>query len=84
MGSGLSGISVERRSLCCMDASPVNHGLWLRQEIEAEHLGERKNSGIQRWEIHQGRCEETDTWYLSTGGQPHGRMQVKINGLSKL
>jgi hypothetical protein len=40
------------------------------------HLEGRKNSGQA-----QERCEEMDRWYLNTGDQPHGRMQVKINGL---
>ena len=26
----------------------------------------------------QKRCEKTDTWYLSIGNQPYGRMKVKI------
>lgn len=31
--------------LCCTDASPINYGLWLRQEIEVGHPGESKCLG---------------------------------------
>jgi hypothetical protein len=56
--------------------------LWLRQEIEGETSG-RQNEFWDRTRICSGRCEETDAWYLSTGKQLHGRIYVKIIGLSE-
>jgi hypothetical protein len=38
---------------------------------------DRARHGSFTW----GRCEETATWYLSTGNQPCGRMQIKIKVL---
>ena len=36
----------------------------------------RKNSGIEPGAgFPQGRCDETDTWYPSTGNQPHDRLE---------
>jgi hypothetical protein len=60
------------------------YGLWLRQEIGGTSGREKAFWDRARWEIYQGGCEEMDTWYLSTGNQPAGRMQVKINGLSSV
>jgi hypothetical protein len=61
-----------------MNVAPINKksdSLWLRQEIEGGHLGDRENSGIEpERKIHPGRLEEMGTWYLSTGNQPHGKM----------
>jgi hypothetical protein len=58
------------------DVVPVNNksdGLWLRQDIGSVTSGRREFWDSARWEIHLERCEETDTWYLSTGNQPGGR-----------
>lgn len=37
----------------------------------------RKNSGIDSGGRFGRRCNETDTWYPSTGNQPSGRMCSK-------
>jgi hypothetical protein len=38
------------------------------------YLGGRKNSVIEPRGRSSRKCEELDTWYLSTGNQPHDRM----------
>lgn len=32
------------------------------------------------WDISLGRCDKMDSWYLSIGNQPCGRMTIRING----
>lgn len=62
----------------CMDVTPVNlkaYVLWLRQEMEGGMSGRRKCSGIEPGAGGpRVKCDEMDTWYLSPGNQPRGRM----------
>ena len=63
---------------CTLDKiNLIAYGLGTKQ---VGHSGGRKDSGSQEQEICLGRCNKTDTWYLSTGDQSHGRIQIKING----
>jgi len=49
--------------------------LWLRQEREAGHPGDREDSGDRaRGEIVLRGCEQTEAQYLSTGNQSHDTM----------
>lgn len=67
-----------------MGTSPVNNksdGLQVKQEIGVTPEKSKEFWDRARWGIHPKRREEIDSWYLSTGNQPHGRMWIKINGL---
>lgn len=60
---------------------PMTYDLGRKQDVE--NPGGRKDSGrVTGGRFTQRRCDEMDTWYLSTGNQPYGRMQVNINLLS--
>jgi hypothetical protein len=61
-----------------MDRAPINNksdSLWLRQNIEDRTIRRQTefwDRAIQ--EIHPGKCEKTDAWYLSMGNRTHDRM----------
>jgi hypothetical protein len=52
--------------------------MWHLSVINVRDIGRQKGFWDRARQICLKRYEEIDTWYLSIGNQPYGRMKVKI------